>query len=68
MSVIAEQLLEQAKKVLEAKGMRVVEATQATEAEAVAAKERSEADVASASEDVEIEAFKTMAAEYTKES
>ena len=37
-------------------------------AEAVAAKERSEADVASASEDVEIEAFKTMAAEYTKES
>lgn len=67
MSVTAEQLLEQAKKVLEAKGFRVTEATEAVAAEEVAAKERAEADAANTAEDAEIEAFKKMASEYVKE-
>jgi hypothetical protein len=67
MSVSAEQLLAQAQKVLEARGFRVVQVTEAVEAEAVAAKERSEADASNSVEDAEIAAFKDLAAAYTKE-
>jgi acetolactate synthase regulatory subunit len=67
MSVTAEQLLEQAQKVLEARGFRVVQVGEATEAEAKATQERSEANAASASEDEAITAFKQLANDYTKE-
>lgn len=68
MAITAEQLLEQAQKVLEARGFRVTQVGEATAAEAIAARERSEADTANASEDDAIAAFKTMATEYTKET
>jgi hypothetical protein len=67
MAVTAEQLLDQAKKVLESRGFRVVEASEAADAEAKAAAERAEANAASTSEDEEITAFKQLANDYTKE-
>lgn len=67
MSVTAEQLLEQAQKVLEARGFRVVQVSEAEAAETAAAKERGEATAANTSEDSAIEAFKTLATGYTKE-
>lgn len=67
MAVTAEQLLEQAQKVLEARGFRVTQVSEAVDAEAVAAKERGEANDANSSEDSAIETFKALATEYTKE-
>lgn len=67
MAVTAEQLLESAQKVLEARGFRVVQAGEAAAAEAVAARERSEADTANMTEDDAISAFKQLANDYTKE-
>lgn len=63
----AEELLEAAKKVLEARGFRVTQVSEAEQAEAVAAKERSEANEANSGEDAAITAFKDLASEYTKE-
>lgn len=68
MSVTAEQLLDQATKVLQSRGFRVVQDSEAAAAEAVAAQERGEAVAANASEDAEIEAFKQLANDYIKES
>lgn len=67
MAVTAEQLLEQAQKVLESRGFRVTQVTEAEAAEAVARKERDEAVEANVSEDDAINAFKTLANDYTKE-
>ena len=67
MAITVEELLALATKVLESRGKRVVEATEAADAEAVAARERSQADAANASEDEVIAAFKTAANDYVKD-
>jgi hypothetical protein len=63
----AEELLAAAQKVLESRGFRVVQATEAGDAESIAARERSEANEANAGEDAAIDSFKQMANDYTKE-
>lgn len=68
MAITAEQLVEQAIKVVEARGKRVVEAGQATEAQATAAREQSEADAANLNEDQEIATLKQLATDYNKET
>lgn len=67
MAVSAEELLAQAQKVLEARGFRVTQVSEAVEAEAKAAAERGEANAANASEDEAIAAFKQLANDYVKE-
>jgi len=63
----AEELLEAARVVLESRGFRVTQASEAEAAELVAAKERGEATEANVSEDTAIAAFKDLASAYTKE-
>ncbi len=66
MAATAEQLLEQAKKVLDARDVRVQLAVKAEASEAAAKLDRTSADTANATEDTEIDTFKTMAHDYTK--
>lgn len=67
MAVTVDQLVEAARKVLESRGFRVQQVEEAVAAEAVAATERSEANVANDSEDAAIAELKQFANDYVKE-
>ena len=63
----AEELLAAAQVVLESRGFRVTQVTEAVAAEEVAAKERGEATASSETEDSAIATFKQLANDYTRE-
>ncbi len=67
MAISAEELLVQAQRVLEARGFRFVQDTEAADAERKAAAERAEANDANLAEDSAIDVFKQMANDYLKE-